>query len=258
MLAEPKIIYEDENFLAVAKPAGLLVHRAKISSNRPLHKVEPDLVSWLLRRWPQIKNVGDEPTIRPGIVHRLDRDVSGVILVAKNQAYFEYLKSLFKNHQIKKNYLALVCGKLKPKRGIIEKPIGIKTGTIKRTTAKKAKMLKPAITKYKVLDYLKINGNDYSLVSVEPVTGRTHQIRVHLASFGCPVVGDKLYGLRRRKKGKLKASVSDFGIEKLTEKPRLMLHAFSVEFSREPGKRVKIESEPPEEFKRLLSQRTKS
>lgn len=251
-MSVPKIIYEDQNFLAIDKPAGLLVHEVKIpSNNKTPIETTPTLVNWLIKRYPQIKTVGDDLTLRPGIVHRLDKDVSGVILVAKNQNYFEYLKFLFKNHQIKKTYLALTFGKLKPKSGIIEKPIGIRSGTIRRTTAKKAKMLKMAITKYKVINYLKFDGNDYSLILVEPITGRTHQIRVHLASLGHPVVGDHLYGSKHNKKLELKPSTNNFNGRELNINSRLMLHALAVEFSTESGKRIKIEAAPPREFKKF-------
>ena len=118
-------IYEDKNFLAVYKPAGVLVHatysmKHEVKNNKKnatyymLH-ASGTLVDWLIKKYPEIKKVGDDPKIRPGIVHRLDRDTSGVVLIARNQKYFEYLKNLFQTRQIKKNYLALVYGKLEPK-----------------------------------------------------------------------------------------------------------------------------------------------
>ncbi|MFA5084130.1 MAG: RluA family pseudouridine synthase [Candidatus Paceibacterota bacterium] len=222
------LIYETRDFIAVNKPAGVLVHPIKDSR-------EETLVDWVLKRYPEVKNVGDDPAIRPGIVHRLDRDTSGVILIARNQEFFEYLKNLFKTHQIKKTYLALVWGKLEPKSGEINAPIGIKSGTIKRTVwQKRAKDLKEAITEYKVKKYFK----DFSLVELNPKTGRTHQIRIHLASVNHPVVGDKLYGFKK------------------TEMPfdlsRQFLHAFSLEFSAADGHRIKIEAELPEELGMII------
>ena len=226
----PKIIYDDKNFLALDKPAGLLVHQTKISK-------ELTLVDWLLKYYPDIKNVGDpsassgQVNLRPGIVHRLDRNTSGVILIAKNQKYFEYLKNLFQNRQIKKTYLALVYGEIKPKIGIIEKPISLKPGSVKRTIWK-GKMEKEAITEYKLVKFLK----GFSLVRVYPKTGRTHQIRIHLASIGYPIIGDNLYG---PKTNPLKLN-------------RLFLHAESLEFPVSEGRKIKIEAELPKELKEIL------
>ncbi len=236
------LIYEDKNFLAVYKPANLLVHpvkKSKVKSQRS--KVDEfTLVDWVLKRYPGVKNVGDQPEIRPGIVHRLDRDTSGVILIARNQKYFEYLKHLFQTHQVNKTYLALVYGELKPKTDIIRKPIRLKSGTIKRTVWR-GKMEKEAITEYKVIKFLKLKLDKekeqaFSLVRVLPKTGRTHQIRVHLSSIGHPVVGDSLYGPKE----------NPFDLK------RLFLHAKSLEFSTAEGRRIKIEAELPEELKEIL------
>ena len=220
------IIYEDKNFVAVNKPAGLLVHQVR---NK---KSEPTLVDWLIKNYPEIKKVGDNLEDRPGIVHRLDKETSGVLLVPKNQEYFEYLKRLFQNGGIKKTYLALVWGRVSPGKGIINKPIGLKSGTIKRTVfTKNAKMVKQAITEYKVKEYLPL----HTLLEVSPKTGRTHQIRVHLTSLGHPVVGDKLYG------------------KKKAELNRLFLHAYSLEFAPESGKRIKLTADMPSDLTQYLS-----
>ncbi|MFA5098822.1 MAG: RNA pseudouridine synthase [Candidatus Paceibacterota bacterium] len=226
---EPYVIYKGKNFLAVFKPAGLLVHPVKLENN------EPALTGWLVENYPEVKNVGDEPEIRPGIVHRLDKDVSGILLVPRNQEYFQYLKNLFQIRQIKKNYLALVYGKIKEKTGIIDKPISIKSGTIKRTVHQ-GKDEKAAVTEYRVLKYLNLDGQDFSLVEVSPKTGRTHQIRIHLASIGHPIVGDTLYGKK----------TNPFDLK------RIFLHAKSLEFSPEEGGRIKLEAELPEELEILL------
>jgi len=223
------IIYEDKNFVAVNKPAGLLVHGFKVTvGGEKRHIAESTLVDWFLEKYPEAKGVGDLPRWRSGIVHRLDKETSGVMLIAKNQEYFNYLKSLFKNHEINKTYLALVKGNIKPDSGIIDKPIGLKSGTIKRTVfTKNAKMIKSALTEYKVKEYFPM----YSLLEVSPRTGRTHQIRVHLASLGHPVVGDKLYG-----GGKVK------------DLDRLFLHAYSLEFSPLPGKKLKLIADLPQDL----------
>ncbi len=226
-----EIIYEDENFLALVKPAGLLVHGA------PGHDNRESLVDFLVSRYPEIKEVGDNPELRPGIVHRLDKDTSGVMLVAKNQKYFEYLKGLFQNHKVRKTYIALVHGKVKEKTGVINKPIGLKSGTTKRTVfTEKAVMVKSAETEYQLKKYLSINGQDYSLLEVFPKTGRTHQIRVHLASIGHPVVGDSLYG---NKKAPNPAG-------------RLCLHADSIEFEKAPGEKIRIAADLPKELSEII------
>ena len=256
-MAEPKVIYEDKNFIAVNKPAGLLVHPARINADvhadkrrynirenlRTNQRESATLVDWLLKRYPEIKNVGDDPANRPGIVHRLDKDTSGIMLIPRNQKYFEYLKSLFAERKIWKTYLAVVYGRFSEKRGLINKPIGIKNGTTKRSVFSE-KMAKEAVTEYRVLKNFRTartgpkpsaqnsQPEDFSLLEVKPKTGRTHQIRVHLASIGHPVVGDKLYGRKIHPAGT----------------SRLMLHALSLEFSAAAGKRIKLETPPPPEF----------
>lgn len=225
---EPKIIYEDKNFLGVYKPAGMLVHSYKTADGLA---GEDTLADWLLGRFPELGKIGDDPEIRPGIVHRLDRGTSGVIIVPRNQEYFEYFKNLFKTRQVKKTYLALVFGEPREKEGIIDKPIGIKNGSVKRSVHSD-KMAKSAITRYKVKKTFILGGVPFSLLEVFPETGRTHQIRVHLASIGHPIAGDRLYGAKKKKEG----------IE------RLMLHACSVEFSLPNESRIKLEIEPEKPF----------
>src|SRR3989344_8590678 len=121
------VIYKDKNLLVLNKPAGLLIHT---TSHQPKEK---SLADWLLENYPEVRTVGDDPATRPGIIHRLDKDTSGVIIIARNQETFDYLKSLFQNHQIQKTYLALVYGKMADKTGVINKPIGIKAGSIRRS-----------------------------------------------------------------------------------------------------------------------------
>jgi len=222
------IIYEDENVIAVMKPAGLLVHRTS--------KDEKDtLAAWLVRHYPSISRVGDDPAMRPGIVHRLDRDTSGVMIAAKNQETFTYLKKQFQDRNIKKTYRALVYGKMSDARGVVDKPISLKQGTVKRTVHT-GKMTKDATTEYKVLETFK----DFSLVEAMPKTGRTHQIRLHLASISHPVVGDPLYG---RKKNKIT----------LPGVTRQMLHAYSIEFSLPRGKLIKLVADLPEDMEAALA-----
>lgn len=221
------MVYEDKNFLAVYKPAGLLTHPVNL---RTASFKEPTLTDWLLLNYPEVSKVGDDLEWRPGIVHRLDRATSGVLLVPRSQKYFEYLKALFQKGEIKKTYLALVFGDLHAKHGEIRKPIGIGKG-LKRSV-RSVRMVKEAVTEYEVLEFKKIEGKMFTLLKVFPKTGRTHQIRVHLSSIHHPVVGDALYGPKRSP-----------GWAK-----RLMLHALSLEWSSEDGKRMRVEADPPADF----------
>jgi len=136
---------------------------------------------------------------------------------------------------VQKLYLAFVLGNVKEREGEIRKPIGIKTGTVKRSVHSE-KFLKEAVTRYRVLRHLP----GTTLLHVEPETGRTHQIRVHLASIGHPIIGDTLYGKSKSRDGKPRAT-------------RLMLHALSLEFATKEGTRMHIEAAPPEEFARYLN-----
>ncbi len=254
----PKVIYEDKDFVAVSKPAGMLVHKTRTNADngrisaddkarinadvvrenlRSYPRASATLVDWLLKRYPEVRNIGDDPAMRPGIVHRLDKETSGVMIIPRNQKFFEYIKSLFKERKIRKTYLAVVFRTPKEKKGRIEKAIGIKNGSVKRSVHSE-KMIKSAVTEYEVKKTFTRDGNEFSLLEVRPLTGRTHQIRVHLASIGHPVVGDDLYGRRKE---------NHFA-------KRLMLHAYSLEFSLPDkaglaqGARVKLEAEPESDF----------
>ena len=183
-IAEPiplTIIYEDEDIVVLNKPAGLTVHPA------PGHSCHT-LVNAILAHCPQLATSND--LVRPGIVHRLDKDTSGLIVIAKNDFARSHLVDQFKSHTITKGYFVLVRGKLSPEKGTIE-------GSIGRDPHNRQKMAvvatgKEASTRYQVRRYL---GN-YTLIEVIPLTGRTHQIRVHLSAIGYPVVGDPVYGTK--------------------------------------------------------------
>jgi 23S rRNA pseudouridine1911/1915/1917 synthase len=236
---EPKnidIIYENEDLLAINKPAGVVIHRENEAVEKKNEKIY--LTDWILKQYPEIKTVGDDPKIRPGIVHRLDENTSGVLLIAKNQESFNYLKELFKRREIKKTYLALVYGKLRG-RGTIKKPIGIIPGSTKRSSsAKKMKMIKDAVTEYKCLKIFRDENETYfTLLEVVPLTGKTHQIRVHLSSMGHPIVGDNLYGGKINKNQPIK---------------RIFLHAYSLEFNLKNDGRIRIEADLPNELQEFL------
>lgn len=227
-----EIVYEDQNLIVINKPSGLIVHPAN-----PQDKSE-SVVSWLIEKYPDIRNVGESAywrTVRPGIVHRLDKETSGLMLIAKNNAAFFYLKNLFQEHKIKKHYLALVCGKPKEPKGIIDAPLG-KIGAKQTTQIIGTRTLKErnAITEYKTLR----NFKDFTLLEVMPRTGRTHQIRVHLKSIGTPVAGDKLYGLKKKF---------------LAEEPsRLFLHAYKLQFTTPDQKSLILEADLPEDLQKFI------
>jgi 23S rRNA pseudouridine1911/1915/1917 synthase len=174
------VVYEDDDMVVINKPAGLVVHPA------PGHEGHT-LVNALLARYPALSSQGGE---RPGIVHRLDRDTSGLILVALNQAAKRALQAQFKERTVTKTYLALVEGVLEPPSGAIEAPIGRDPRDRKRMAV--VTKGRPARTTYQVREYY----DRFTLVEVGLETGRTHQIRVHMAAIGHPVVGDAIYGSR--------------------------------------------------------------
>jgi len=177
-------------------------------------------------------------------VHRLDRDTSGVLLVARTQPFFEYMKRLFQAHEVEKTYLALVHGRVKGP-GVINTPIGLRAGSVKRSVrARHMKMVKEAITEYRPLKvFERLGGGElFTLVELTPRTGRTHQLRVHLASIGHPVVGDALYGVKGNPLGL----------------PRHFLHAESIAFSLPAqaglpnGKRMRFDAELPDDLKYIV------
>jgi 23S rRNA pseudouridine1911/1915/1917 synthase len=183
-LAEPlplAVVHEDDDILVIDKPAGLTVHPAP---GHPSHT----LVNAILSHCPGLTTSGE--LTRPGIVHRLDKDTSGLIVIAKNDVARQYLATQFKSRTITKGYLVLVKGRLSPEQGMVEAPIGRDPHRRQRMAIVEAG--KEAITHYQVRKYL----DDYTLVEVTPLTGRTHQIRIHLSAIGHPVVGDPIYGIK--------------------------------------------------------------
>ena len=229
-----KIIFENKDIIVVDKPAGLAVHPGVGTS-------EKTLVDFLLEKFPEIKDVGDAPEIRPGIVHRLDKETSGVMVVARNQKTFEFLKDLFKNRQIEKKYLALVHGKLKTKEGQVEGEMGRSKKDFRKQALVRGKISvrkeRYSLTHFKVKKEFEKN----TLLEVFPKTGRMHQIRVHLHSIGHPIVGDKKYTFKEFKN---------------VPTPRMFLHAASISFIGPGDEKYFFESEPPEEFQEYLNRKS--
>ncbi|PIT96661.1 hypothetical protein COT82_01950 [Candidatus Campbellbacteria bacterium CG10_big_fil_rev_8_21_14_0_10_35_52] len=230
-----QILYENNEVIVVNKPAGLLTHNDGKDKNKTL-------TDWALERYPKIKNVG-EPSryrgneiARHGIAHRLDRETSGVIVLAKTQESFLNLKKQFQERKITKIYNAFVYGEIKKEKDIINRPIGKSKSDFRKWSAQRGARgdLREAITYYKVLK----KNKDFSYVEVSPKTGRTHQIRVHFKAINHPVVCDKLYAPKH---------ICGLGFE------RLALHAKSLEFSLINGEVIFAESELPKDFKYALT-----
>ncbi len=240
---EVKLIYEDNDILIIDKPSGLLTH--------PVNRKDKSdsVVSWVLKLHPEIAevqdkygaSVGDWVDLRPGIIHRLDKETSGLMLIAKNQEAFNYFKKSFQDRTIQKTYLALVYGQPKQKSGIIDVPLG-QLGSKQSIKIKGKHDLKekPAVTEYKVLKQF----DEYSLLEVQPKTGRTHQIRVHLKSIGHPVVCDPLYAPKKL------ICPAELG--------RLFLHAQKLSFISLHGEAMMAETDLPIELSDFLDKLAKN
>lgn len=224
------VIYEDKDIIVVNKQAGISVHPS-------VNELDKTLANALIARYPEIKNVGED-LIRPGIVHRLDKDTSGLLVVAKNQKTFEFLKKEWQERRVIKKYFALVWGHLKSENGKIESELVRSPKEFRKRIVvrpgKKAFVGKLAVTEYKVIKKYK----DFSLIEVSPKTGRMHQIRVHMASLGHSVVGDKVYGGKRKL------------LEGLN---RQFLHAYYLKFSLPEGKSRVFEIDLPNDLRLTLA-----
>ena len=213
------IVYEDDDLLIINKESGMVVHPA------PGHYTGT-LVNALLYKYKNL--AGDK--FRPGIVHRLDKDTSGLMIVAKNEEMLEKISLMISKKEVERKYLAIVDGLIKHDTGEIDAPIGRDRNNRQKMAVTDVNS-KEAITHFKVLE--RFNNNTYIECILD--TGRTHQIRVHLAYIGYPVNNDPLYG---------KGKCTDFG---------QMLHSYSIKFNHpRTGKEIKYEVEPPKEFKDKL------
>lgn len=236
------IIFEDRNILVVNKPPGISVHGDGV-------REEETLVDWILENYPKMKGVGEKGYApqggeieRPGVVHRLDKDTSGVLILAKNKKTHAFLKEQFQERQTEKTYQVLVHGLIKDDVGLIQAPIGKSKGDFrKRTTAQPIGIVRDAITEYKVLERFPVRekvGYDITYLEAYPKTGRTHQIRVHMKYLHHPVLCDSLYG------GKLPC---------LPEMGRLALHASELQIQVPGGGKMTFKAPLPGDFSAALA-----
>ena len=233
MIKDIKVIYENNDVLVLNKPAGLLTHRSNLGVQFSSgNQTSAALTDWLIQKYPEIKKVGDEPELRPGIVHRLDKDTSGILIVAKNQKAFDYLKQQWQEHKVQKTYLALVYGNVKKDKGVIDLALGKSKKDFRKRAVEGASRgeTSAAITEYQV----KKRFSNYTLLEIYPKTGRTHQIRIHLKAIHHPIVCDKLYAPKN--------SVCPRGLK------RQFLHAFALELVLPNGAMARFEAELPDDL----------
>ncbi len=219
------ILYEDEEVVVIDKPAGISVHPGRGHEN-------VTIASWFLKRYPGAAAIGGDPT-RPGVVHRLDKDTSGVLILAKQESSYQHLKKLFKRRFVNKEYLALVFGVPGESEGRIKQPLSrSKHNPLRRTIDTAGK---EAITEWRREQSFK---KRYSLLRVFPLTGRTHQIRAHLHWLGFPIVGDSLYTFKRQRP---------------PQAVRQLLHAAKISITLPAGQRKIFHSPLPDDFKNVLA-----
>lgn len=236
------VIYEDESLLVINKPPGIVVNRAQSVKGETAQ-------DWVINKYPQLLTINYELQTdfsnRAGIVHRIDRETSGLLLIAKNPPAFMELQRQFRERLVKKTYLAVVHGIVVPEEGQINAPVARLPWQRERFGIVPGG--KDSITKYKVVKTYSKNQlyqdfHDYSLLELTPLTGRTHQIRVHLKYVNHPIIGDYLYAGRKTSRAdRLWAS-------------RVMLHAWKISFLHpETGKTVDYEAPVPDDMKRIIA-----
>ncbi len=236
-----QVIFENDNILVIDKPSGISMHKDG-------KRDEYTVADWVLEKYPDLASVGEvwenqtgEKILRPGMVHRIDKETSGVVLIAKTQEYFLFLKDKFKNREIKKEYRTFVYGGFKEekRKGVINKKIGrsVRFGTFNVEPHVRG-TVREAITEYEVLNQTgESQEEDFAYLAVFPRTGRTHQIRVHLKSIHRPIVCDKLYAPKKQ---------CDLGFD------RLALHAFSISFVDLNGEETKFVAKLPLDFENAV------
>jgi 23S rRNA pseudouridine1911/1915/1917 synthase len=238
MAPEPTIIYEDEEVLVINKPEGWIVHEDGKT-------VAPTVVEWFLRRTPTASGVGETgyspkgtELNRSGVVHRLDRDTSGVLILAKTQAAHQFLKQQFKDRNVYKEYRAFVHGRIHDRWGTINRPIGRSSKDHRlRSAMKGAKgLMREAITDFERIGAGEYEGEQFSYLKLVPKTGRTHQLRVHLRAIDRPIVNDELYAVHVTPKSNNLAL------------SRMALHAHVLELTLPSGQNERFIAPVPQVF----------
>jgi 23S rRNA pseudouridine1911/1915/1917 synthase len=231
LVSKVLVLWEDEDIAALYKPAGLMVHSDGKST-------EKTLCDFIVEKWPQTKDVGEPLKLangteipRPGIVHRLDRETSGVLVIAKTKEAHAHLKEQFQGREAKKIYRAFTYGKMKELHGSINLPLGRSKGDFRQFAhpPRARGEMREALTYFTTLEAKK----DFSYLELQPKTGRTHQIRAHLKAIQHPVVCDRVYA---------KSKAPALGFE------RVALHAWKLTFSDLSGKEITIEAPLPSDF----------
>jgi 23S rRNA pseudouridine1911/1915/1917 synthase len=233
---EIPILFENDDLLVINKPAGLMVHGDGKST-------KPTLVDWILEKYPSIAGVGEPMagTDRPGIVHRLDEDTSGALVIAKTSEAFEHLKAQFKDRHTQKEYHAFVWGHFKEDEGVVDVPIGRSVSDFRRWHAGRGTRgeVREALTRWQAIDqFVDENEEQFSFMHLFPKTGRTHQLRVHMKYLQRPMVADSLYG---------PSKPLALGFE------RLALHARKLTFSLLNGQEMTVEAPYPKDFEDALA-----
>ncbi len=236
MAMEIPVLFENDEMLVINKPAGLIVH-ADGKTNKPT------LVDWILEKYPNIAGVGEKmgDIERPGIVHRLDEDTSGALIIAKTQEAFEHLKAQFQDRRTQKEYHAFVWGHFKEPAGVVDEPIGRNANDFRRWHAGRGTRgeTREAVTRWQAIEqFVDENNEQFSFMHLFPKTGRTHQLRVHMKYLQRPIVADSLYG---------------------PSKPlalgflRLALHARKISFFGLNNEEITVEAPYPADFENALA-----
>lgn len=227
---DPKVIFQDENILVLDKPSGWITNDASTTTTQPV------IQTWLRENF-KYPLTGDREK-RDGVVHRLDKETSGILVVAKTREAFENLQGQFKERKVKKTYTALVHGHVE-RDGVVNAPVGRLPWRRDRFGILPGG--REAVTKYEVVSYYTLSAITYTLLRLMPQTGRTHQIRIHLKYIGHPIVGDNFYAGRKTARADRQWC------------PRLFLHASAISFFHpQTGKEINFQSELPTDLKKLL------
>ena len=250
------VVFEDADLAVVNKPAGMMVHAG--SGQNEDARSRGTLVNALLYRFKKLSSTGGD--LRPGIVHRLDKDTSGLIVVAKNDHTHAALGEMFAGRQMKKTYIALVQGAVERVRGTINAGVGRDPVRRTRMTTQPTENARTAVSHYEVIRRLNSRFGKFTLLRVRIETGRTHQIRVHMASIGHPVVGDTLYGGAGQLTDQVASQAAQSKAARRRAEPerlklgRNFLHAARLEFTHpRTGKLLELEAPLPEELENFLS-----